>query len=81
MSTGPGALSSGMQSRTYIFPLHPDRLLPLFPSGGFNSEADLARVRGVRVVDSSDVAPGPTPELYAYTRETLQRNLYRVPLR
>jgi hypothetical protein len=34
----------------------------------------------VRIIEAADVAPGPRPEVYAYSRETVQRNLYRIPL-
>ena len=27
-----------------------------------------------------DVALGPAPDVYAYSRETVQRNLYRIPI-
>jgi hypothetical protein len=33
-----------------------------------------------RLVESSDAAPGPSAEVYAFSRETVQRNLYRVPV-
>jgi hypothetical protein len=33
----------------------------------------------VRVIASTDVAPGLTADTYAFTRESVQRNLYRIP--
>ena len=60
--------------------LAPGRALPEIPPGGFRSEAEIARLPRVRVIDSADVAPGPTPEVYAFSRETVQRNLYRIPV-
>ena len=53
---------------------------PEIPAGGFRSEADLAKLPGVHVIDAKDAVPGPTPEVYAFSRETVQRNLYRVPV-
>jgi hypothetical protein len=41
----------------------------------------MAQSPGARVIDAYDVAPGSAPDLYAFARETVQRNLYRVPLR
>ena len=35
---------------------------------------------GVRIIEASDASPGPTPETYAFSRETTQRNLYRIPI-
>jgi hypothetical protein len=29
---------------------------------------------------AASVAPGPTVDVYAYIRESVQRNLYRIPL-
>jgi hypothetical protein len=41
---------------------------------------DVAAVPGVRTIPSSDVAPGPTADVYAFTKTTVQRNLYRIPI-
>jgi hypothetical protein len=40
----------------------------------------LAKLPGVRIIPIANVVPGPTADIYAYTRETVQRNLYRIPL-
>jgi Tol biopolymer transport system component len=76
-----GAPSSGIERKTYALPLLPDQVLPMGASGSFRSQKELAAFRGVKVLDSPDAAPGLTPEVYAFVRETMQRNLYRVPLR
>ena len=67
--------------QTYVVPLRPGHMFPEIPPGGFQSEAELQRLPGVRVIDTFDVAPGPTADVYAYSRETVQRNLYRIPIR
>ncbi len=77
LGSSAGDVSSG---RTYILPIRPGKLFPPIPPGGFRSEAEIAEQPGVRLIDSIDVAPGPTAEIYAYTRENVQRNLYRIPL-
>lgn len=64
---------------TYLIPLRPGRALPEIPAGGFPSEEAIARLAAGRMNDASDVAPGPTPDVYAFSRETVQRNLYRIP--
>lgn len=79
------SVSTGMQSaaafgRTYVIPLPPNKLFPPIPHDGFHSEDEIARLPGVRVIEAADVFPGATPGSYAYSRETVQRNLYRVPL-
>jgi Tol biopolymer transport system component len=66
--------------RTYFIPLPHGRLLPEIPTGGFQSEADIARLPGVRRVDEFDVTAGSRPGVYAFARESVQRNLFRVPL-
>ena len=47
----------------------------------FPSEAELAKLPGVRIIPIADVVPGPTADIYAFTRETVQRNMYRIPVR
>jgi hypothetical protein len=54
--------------------------LPEIPAAGFRSEEELARLPGVQIIEAADVVPGLTPEVYAYSRETVRRNLYRIPL-
>lgn len=66
--------------RTYVVPLAHRSVLPPAPAGGFKSEAELAAVPGVEILPYGDVAPGPTPGTYAFSRTTTTRNLYRIPL-
>ena len=72
------SLTSG---RTYAIPLSSGRAFPQIPAGGFRSEAEITKLPGTRVIDTYDVALGPMPGVYAFTRVTVQRNLYRIPLR
>jgi eukaryotic-like serine/threonine-protein kinase len=65
---------------TYAVPLMPGHMFPLIPAGGFRSEAAIAQLSGARLIDASDVVPGPTPDVYAFSRLTVQRNLYRIPI-
>jgi hypothetical protein len=65
---------------TYVLPLRRGRTLPELPQGGFRSEKEIAGFPGVRIINNLDVAPGPTPEVYAFSRETVQRNLYSIPV-
>jgi serine/threonine protein kinase len=66
--------------RSYAVPLPFGQVWPHIPPSGFQSEAELAKLPGVRVIDAYDVAPGPSPEVYAFARGSVQRNLYRIPL-
>jgi hypothetical protein len=71
---------SAVPARSYIIPLPAGRTLPDIPPEGFQSEAEIARLPGVTRIESADAAPGPTPGVYAYSREAVQRNLYRIPV-
>jgi hypothetical protein len=66
-------------ARTYTFPLSPGNMWPKIPAEGFQSEADIEKVPGVALLNEFD-CPGPTSEMYAFTRLTVQRNLFRVPI-
>jgi eukaryotic-like serine/threonine-protein kinase len=66
--------------RTYIIPLSAGALLPRAPAAGFQTEEELAAIPGVQVLPYADVGPGPTPDVYAFSRTTTTRNLYRIPL-
>jgi Tol biopolymer transport system component len=65
---------------TYVVPLREGHMFPDAPPKGFLTEAELRERPGVRVIDAYDVGPGPTPDVYAFSRETVQRNLYSIPL-
>jgi len=57
--------------------------LPTFPPAGIKSADDLKRMNVASVIDATGLsifAPGPDPSTYAYTRITVQRNLFRIPL-
>jgi hypothetical protein len=70
----------GSIGRTYFIPLPLGRLFPQIPAGGFQSEGEIAKLPGTRRIDAFDVAAGSKPEVYAFARESVQRNLFRVPL-
>lgn len=71
---GMGAEAAGS---TDVVPLPRGGVLP---QRAFRSEQDVLRIPGVRVIDAADVAPGPTSDTYAFSRETTQRNLFRIPI-
>jgi eukaryotic-like serine/threonine-protein kinase len=81
LSVMTGMQSAGAYGKTYVLPLRHGKMLPDIPAGGFPSEAAIAALPGVRVIDSADIAPGASPDVYAFSRQTIHRNLYRVPLR
>ena len=75
-----GQASAFGVGRTYVLPLAPGSVLPHIPAGGFRTEAEVAAQPGVEVLPYGDLAPGPTPSVYAFSRITTTRNLYRIPL-
>ena len=80
LSVASGMNTAFASGHTYVIPLAPGRLLPDMPPDGFHSEAEIAAIPGVRLLDVGDVAPGSSPETYAFSRQTVQRNLYRISL-
>ena len=50
------------------------------PAGAAPSRADLLKLPGAVRLAESGVAPGPTADRYAFTRQAEQSNLYRIPL-
>ena len=81
LSVMRGFQSAGAYGKTYVLPVPHGKMLPDIPAGGFASEAAVAALPAVRVINSADVAPGPAPDIYAFSRQTIHRNLYRVPFR
>jgi hypothetical protein len=73
---------SNEKTKTFVLPLSPGQPLPasLANAASFPSDSELAKMPGVRTIQVANVVPGPTVDVYAFTRETVQRNLYRIPL-
>lgn len=80
ISVPTAPLQSVQLGRTYVVPLTRGQMFPSIPAGGFKSVADLAKLPGARVIDDFNVSPGPTPEVYAFSKAIVLRNLYRVPI-
>jgi hypothetical protein len=72
--------ASGVPGRTFVIPLPQGSLLPDISAPGFQWGDEIAKLPGVRVVASADATPGPTADIYSFSRESVQRNLYRIPL-
>ena len=68
------------EGRTFIVPLPTGKLLPPVPAAGFLSEQDLAKLPGANRTDAFDAVPSFDPNVYAFSRYTVQRNLYRIPV-
>ena len=66
--------------KTFTIPLRDGRMLPPLPPNGIRSRTDLDAISGLRVIDHSSIVPGPGLATYAFTRSSVHRNLYRIPL-
>ena len=64
--------------RTLVVPVQPGNVFPRLPVSGTHSEQDLAALPGVKVIEG-DVFPGPNASLYAFAKQSVHRNLYRIP--
>ncbi len=65
----------------FAIPLQPARTLPDIPGSGFQSEEAVAAIPGAQLISKDNNAyPGPNPSVYAFTKVTTQRNIYRVPV-
>ena len=71
---------SEIDGSTYLVPLAAGEMFPPFPPEGMQSEQGVAALPGARKIESGAV-PGPSPDLYAFYRQTIQRNLHRIPIR
>ena len=66
--------------KAYVLPLAPGHLVPESIVHGLPSEPEILKLPGVRVISLRNVVPGPTADIYAFQRESVQRNLYRIPV-
>ncbi|HKW25794.1 MAG TPA: protein kinase [Terriglobales bacterium] len=66
---------------SYVIDLAPGGGVPELPANGISDATQLAALPHVHTIPQRVIEPGRTPDAYAYVKETVQRNLYRVPLR
>jgi DNA-binding winged helix-turn-helix (wHTH) protein/Tol biopolymer transport system component len=70
--------------KTIVIGLSPGKDLPMLPPSGLKSVDDIKGLNVVADIDTTGMgvfAPGPNPSVYAYSRVTVQRNLFRIPLK
>jgi len=75
--------SFGKANRTapaYLISLPVGRGIPELPAAGFSEVAQFVSSENARVIAAHAVAAGRTPDVYAYVKETFQRDLYRIPV-
>jgi Tol biopolymer transport system component len=66
--------------KTFALPIRPGRALLDLPASGVRSQAEAAALPGVRVIEHGNISPGRDPSVYAFTKISAHRNLYRVPV-
>ena len=70
----------GRDGHTYIVPLEAGRMFPEIPAGGFRTIGELAKIPGARRIEYGDAVPA-AGDAYVFSRRSVQRNLYRIPVR
>lgn len=66
------------EEKTYALPLHQGTGLPVIPAAGIERPEEISGTKSV--VIPRYVVAAVNPSLYAYTRQTIRRNLYRIPV-
>jgi DNA-binding winged helix-turn-helix (wHTH) protein/Tol biopolymer transport system component len=66
--------------KTVAIPVPTGKTLPELPPSGILGLEDAKALPGARVLDQWNIAPGPDPSLFAYTKTIVHRNLYRIPV-
>lgn len=67
--------------KTLAIPVPPGEPLPKLPASGVSGPEDGGSLPGARLIDGWAIFPGPDPSVFAYTKTTAHRNLFRIPLR
>jgi eukaryotic-like serine/threonine-protein kinase len=66
---------------SYVIDLAPGTGVPELPVNGISDATQLGALPHVHTIPQRVIQPGRTPDTYAYVKEAVQRNLYRIPLR
>jgi eukaryotic-like serine/threonine-protein kinase len=69
----------GGKKKTVFVPVFGDGP-QLLPPEGYYTDEDLVVIKGAKIMDDV-IIPGPNAAEYAYLRQSVHRNLYRIPLR
>jgi Tol biopolymer transport system component len=71
---------SSDQIKTIVVPVSPSEAFPRFSGNQLDDDRLLSKISGARVLERTAVFPGPKIGVYAISRTTMQRNLYRIGL-
>jgi len=74
-------MESKERGQTYVLPWKRGAKVQALPIGPLTEAEFAKRATLVQAANQTEqYAPGPSPDVYAYSRRTIQMNLYRVPL-
>jgi hypothetical protein len=74
-------LNMRQAGQTITLPVPQGQALPDLPAGGIRSIHDGIKLSDDLIVAEHELAPGPSPSVYAYVKTAMHRNLFRVPVR
>lgn len=76
----PAGSFSMTEGLAFYVPLPGGKILPRLPPTGIKSKADAETIPGAKVFAANSAVAGPDPSIYAFTKESVHRNLYRIPI-
>jgi hypothetical protein len=76
----PDKSAQNLNARTAALPIPPGDTLPRLPPQAVQDATQWVKQPGVKVVEHTGIAPGPTPSIYAYIKPSVHANLFRIPL-
>lgn len=76
----PAADRHGGHTKTYALQIPLGSVVPKIPVGGITVD-NVTALPAVQVYEEEWIHPGPDPSTYAFVRSTVQRDIYRIPLR
>ncbi len=77
----PDKSGQSLNSRTAVIPIPAGETLPRLPLDAVQDPSKWAKITGVKIIEQTNIAPGPTPSTYAYIKPFVHSNLFRIPLR
>jgi len=77
----PDKSGQNSKARTVAIPIPAGETLPHVPPEAVHDPTKWTKVPGVNIIEHTDVAPSPSPSVYAYIKPSVHANLYRIPLR
>jgi eukaryotic-like serine/threonine-protein kinase len=74
----PGTSQVDDFGKTFVIPTKSGNPFPQLPTSGIQSESDLEALPGTKIMEGT-IFPGPDATRYAFTKQSVHRNLYRIP--